>query len=344
MKTIITFAFLFLAAHANAVTTTTFSGSKVGRDQGTMALTGYLVNEAGLTYSNSYVLDAGPYDRISAQVNYGSTTYSTATFSDGKEGAGKLTFLSTTALSGVQVQIGRYVFVAGTDYNIGATPTATAANFVSSIPATGLFPNTTFSATGAVVYATATLNGVLHDHMITSGNSAKISVSPMTGAIDPAFALNSPIINIPSHGFTLGLPVLYTANSATIGGLTSGVTYYAIPVDVNNIELATTSARAVAGQFLVVTSTTNSATAHSPTLAPVAISGSPAFTWSVSNDGTNYAVYSSSGGVAFSVSGAAATGIVDFGSLDYRYLKMSVTGPTNGGIKLQTIIHAKMGN
>jgi hypothetical protein len=143
------------------------------------------------------------------------------------------------------------------------------------------------------------------------------------------------------HGFNVGLPILYSGTPA-IGGLTTGTTYYAVPIDANNIYLAASSALAVAGVSHVnITVQLAPATASTYTLAPLPIAGSPLFTWSVSNDGTNYTTYASSGGLAISITGATGSGIVDFGDLDYRYLKMAVTGPTAGAIKLQSYIHAK---
>lgn len=338
MKNIIISTIMLLSVNANALNLT---GQKIAKDPQTVSITGYLTNESGLSYTTNYILDAGPYSRMSAEVNYGTTTFATATFSDGNYGAGSFTILSTTALDGVKLQIGRFVLVAGVDYAVKTTPTLTAVNFVSSITALGVFPDVTFSNTGAVVYASATVNGTSHNYGMISSNSAKISTVSMTGGTNAAFSSGTANFNIPSHGFTAALPVLYSSASASIGGLVNQTTYYAIIVDVNNIQLATTSARALAGLPLLVTSVANQATAHSPTLAPLPIAGSPAFTWSVSNDGINYVVYPSSGGIAIGLTDGATSGIVDFGAYAYRWLKMAVTGPTAGAIKLQAVFHAK---
>jgi hypothetical protein len=47
-------------------------------------------------------------------------------------------------------------------------------------------------------------------------------------------------ITITSHGFIDGIPVLYTALSGSIGGLTSGSSYYVNRVDANTVELEST--------------------------------------------------------------------------------------------------------
>lgn len=338
MKKIITIVSMLLAVNASALNLT---GQKIAKDPQTVSVSGYLVKDAGLAYDANYILDVGPYSRISAEVNYGSTTFSPATFSDGQEGAGSFTIESTTSLSGVKLQIGRFVLVAGTDYAIKATPTLTAVNFVSSITALGIFPDVTFSNTGAVVFASATVNGTAHNYGMVTSNAAKISVVPMTGGTNAAFSVGSANIALPLHGFTAALPVLYSSAAAKIGGLTDQTTYYAIVVDANNIQLATTSARALLGLPLSITSVTNQATARLSTLTALPIAGTPSFAWSVSNDGINYVVYPSSGGIAIGITDAATSSIVDFGAFAYRWLKMAVTAPTAGAIKIEAYFHGK---
>ena len=339
MKNIIAVVIMLLAVSAKA---TNFAGQRIAKDPQTVAVSGYLINESGLAYSTTYVFDAGPYTTISAQMNIGTATFTTSTFSDGQEGYGHFTFLSTTSLSGVKLQFGPKVFVAGTDYTVSGNISVSqvALNFISSITAMGLFPDILFSSStpAGVVYATATKNGVAHDYGITSSNYAIVSTNPMTGAVDAAFSSGSAVFSVPSHSFTLGLPVLYSASSAAIGGLTNQATYYVIPIDANNIQLAVTSTSAIAGTGIKVTSITNQAAAHAPTLAPLAIAGSPLYTFTVSNDGTNYIVSTSSSGSAIA---NTYSGLVDFSDFDYRYLRINVTGPSAGAVKIQAIIHAK---
>ena len=334
MKTIILAVILALTVNAHA---TNLVGQKIAKDAQTVAVTGTLANESGLTYSKDYVLDAGPYGRISAQVNYGTVTYAASTFSSGAQSTGSFTIVSTSSLSGKYVTINRVVLTAGTDFAIGYAST-TATNLAAAINADYRL-NTIMSAigAGAVVYTTSTYVG---GNFALASNTSSITVSGanMTGGTISYYSAATDIVNVPLHGFNVGLPLLYSGTPA-IGGLTTGTTYYAVPIDANNIYLATTSALAVAGVYHAnITVQLSSPTASTYTLAPLAIAGSPLFTWSVSNDGTNYTTYASSGGIAISATG---TGIVDFGDLDYRYLKMAVTGPTAGAIKLQNYIHAR---
>lgn len=63
-------------------------------------------------------------------------------------------------------------------------------------------------------------------------------------------------ITYPGHEFATGDPVVFTKNNgATIGGLTSGTTYFVIRSNANVIKLATTAANAAAGTAINLTST-----------------------------------------------------------------------------------------
>jgi hypothetical protein len=66
-----------------------------------------------------------------------------------------------------------------------------------------------------------------------------------------AVNITTETINLTSHGLGNGKAVVYNRNGGTtIGNLTSGVTYYAIKVDSNNIKLATTYTNAIAGSAI----------------------------------------------------------------------------------------------
>ena len=70
-----------------------------------------------------------------------------------------------------------------------------------------------------------------------------------------AVNITTETINITSHGFGNGKAVVYHSNGGTaIGNLTSGVTYYVIKVDSNNIKLATTYTNAIAGSAINLSS------------------------------------------------------------------------------------------
>ncbi len=88
-----------------------------------------------------------------------------------------------------------------------------------------------------------------------------------TATFEPsAVSVSSNQITLPAHGFVTGEMLTYTnQGSAAIGGLTSGISYYAIVVDANTIQLAATQADAYAGAAL---SLDGSVAAGDQTLAP----------------------------------------------------------------------------
>lgn len=158
-----------------------------------------------------------------------------------------------------------------------------------------------------------------------------------------SYTLNNSTISATSHGYTAGLPLLYDAGaSAAISGLTDETTYYAIPITSSLFALAATSTAAVADVRIVLASSVTTAN-QSYTLTPLEPTGTISFTWTVSNDGTNYAAFET----AVSSSVAAYNGgpkvfAKNFSEMNYRYLKLSVVAPTAGGLKLKAAYHVKM--
>lgn len=69
-------------------------------------------------------------------------------------------------------------------------------------------------------------------------------------AVDPT----TDQITLTAHGLSEGQAVVYSnGGGTTVVGLTSGSTYFVIPVDANNIKLATTKANALAGTAINIT-------------------------------------------------------------------------------------------
>ena len=155
------------------------------------------------------------------------------------------------------------------------------------------------------------------------------------------YQLGGSEILAPNHGLPLALPVLYAVGSgAAINGLTGGTTYYIIPAAKNYIELSTTSALAQAGDFVTLNSSSTSSQSYS--LTPLAIAGTPSFEFQVSNDGSDFLAAPSTGTVSIaSYSNPAADIIVDFGYLNYRYLRLNVTAPTAGALMIDASVIAK---
>jgi hypothetical protein len=155
-----------------------------------------------------------------------------------------------------------------------------------------------------------------------------------------SYSLNGYIISAPLNGLTLGLPVLFNAGAyPAISGLTTQTTYYVIPAGINAVELATTSAQAIAGNYITLASTTTSANSY--TLTPLPSSGTASFIWQSSNDNSHWITAAGTSTVTMSYANPATDIGVDFGFYNFRYLRQSVTAPTAGGLYLQTIVNIK---
>jgi hypothetical protein len=312
---------------------------------------GYLINEAGLTRNATYALTLPSYDgkSVGIQVIYSSVTFKSSTFTDGTQSTGSLTVLSTSSLSGVKLVIAGVTLTAGTDFPVGTSVSATASNLAqvinaSSCPLSALM---SAAAVGAVVTATVSVVGI--NYPMTTSNAAKVSLSGavMTGGTGAYYSAATDIIKVPSHGFTKGLPVLYTQGAA-IDGLTTGTTYYVIPIDANNIYLASSSVLAftlpvTSNSYVGINTQRAQLTANTYTLAPLAISGTPGFYWQGSNDGglNFFSVNMSSVTMSSYTSGGANVGF-DFGDYNFNQLYLNVTGPTAGAISLKASAYVRV--
>jgi len=241
------------------------------------------------------------------------------------------------SINGVQLKQHRD-WTKGTTAALSATAIAAAIN-----------SNTTLNklvkaqAIGAVVTATSTLTGVNAFALTTSTPTAVSVNSPrMTNGVAPAYALGGATLSLPSHGLTLGLPVLYSTGGTpglALGGLTNQTTYYVIPLDANNIQLASSQADALAGTYITFTSSTTQLSDHTATLSALPITGTPGFYWQVSNDGSNWVnlsvssvTFGSGGGYPYTTPPTSL--VYSFGALPFTWIRLNVTGPTTGGIQL----------
>lgn len=313
-------------------------------------------------FLNSFGIIVATTDGVGSVVYTTATTSGTAgnaftlSFTTGSDQAG-LTFASPNFTGG---QDNASITINGTTLTIGTdipTPIAssTTANLATAIAAalnanSTLSPLITAQATGAVVVSTADTVGTSTNYTTVSSTQSKLSFSnpTMTGGSNSGYSLSTDIITITNHGFTTALPVLYSTGTKAIGGLTNLTTYYVIVVDANNIELATSSSNALAGTFINITSSSVQTTADTYTLAPLAFSqGSASAKWQVSNDGINYADYTTTaGGIAvssqtFVAVNPSTTTAQDFGIIDYGYLRYNITGPSQGGVNLKVILNSK---
>lgn len=238
---------------------------------------------------------------------------------------------------------------AGLDYTAATSNAATATSIKNAINANASLKKwVTASANTGVVYATSNYNGANANFALFTSTKAALAISGsvstipgqpgaakslMTGGVTPDDKLNSPLLNIPNHGLTRALAVLYT-QGALIGGLVNQTTYYAIPVNVNTVELSATSTGAVAGAYITVTSTTSQVASHTSTLAPLPFTGLAGFYWQLSNDAINWDNLTVSSVTVHPTDSAGSTAW-DFGAISLRYIRANVAAPTTGGLQLK---------
>lgn len=303
-------------------------------------------------------------------VGTSSMTVGAATFSGG---------LDNTVLS-----INNVAIIRGTgsgQWAVGVSSAATANNIATAINAnTSLSAIVTSTAPAVcgltnpcgIVKITSLSVGTASAYALYSSSNAQISVSdPATvssagrgssalyGGANASWTINGKDITIAANPFypkstyagqasMVGLPVLFTTGTVAISGLSNATTYYVIPMDANTIRLASSSANAQAGTAITLASSSTPTTAHTYTLAPLAISGTPSFKWQVSNDGSLWQDFTTtSAGVSVSsvtvsayTAGGASTSW-DFGNFGYSYIRLAVLAPTQGGLNLLVTMNGK---
>lgn len=195
-----------------------------------------------------------------------------------------------------------------------------------------------------VVYATSTHVGTSANFSIASSTPAALTpfAPSMRGGSNSAFAINTGTLHTPGHGLSLALPVLFSTGSGVgLAPLAPQTTYWVIPAGPDDLSLALSSANALAGIPIVFTSSSTQAAAHSFTLAPLPIAGTPGFFWESSNDGLHYNPLSVSSVTIASYSNPPATVSWDFGTYDFRYLRFNFKGPDAGAINLQVNLNGR---
>jgi hypothetical protein len=109
--------------------------------------------------------------------------------------------------------------------------------------------------------------------LTSAGTSASQSLTPADSVFTPADVTSSPLaINVGANNpFTTGEAVVYhNGGGSSIGGLTSGTTYYVIdnPAHLNLVELAASQSDALAGNAITLTS---GGSGSSQNLTPVSV-------------------------------------------------------------------------
>jgi hypothetical protein len=252
------------------------------------------------------------------------------------------------------------------NYTPGAFSSNTAVSLVQAIqadPILNTLIKVSTNPSSTVVSATSTIASASSNYLLTSSSQSLITVGgtvfltngqstgTMTGGKDSAYTLvngSATVITVPSNLLTLGLPVLFSTATASIGGLLNGSTYYVIPVTNNAISLASSSANALIGLALPLTSSNSKVGANTYTMSALPITGVPSYAWQVSNDGQNWMNYAlTTENVAISTvsfTSYNSTGTVntyDFGAIDYSFLRLNTVAPTTGAIKIQAVGNGK---
>lgn len=371
--------FVVSASTPGAISTTTFSG---GKDR---ALLDAYFQINGVTFKNGYHwsdqsnTSTGTAISINALLNARQVLTSTtdgvssvifATVTAPGAAGNNFTLVSSTPtlkfatpnFTGGQdsgkVCINGTCFTAGIDFSTGTTA-QTATNLATAINASSTTSGVKALAISSVVNTTSTVIGVATNYAVTSSSDSALTLSQpktvtnnvsagvMTGGLDPAYRLNSPVIAMPNNKFTTALPVLYTGTPA-IGGLVANTTYFVIVVDASDISLSTSSQAAINGSAIVITSSSSQTTSDTYTLAPLSFTQGPAGAkWQVSNDGTTWNDYLLTAGnivvssQTFTPVFPSSSVIQDFGVIDYGFIRYNVTAPTQGAITLKVILNAK---
>jgi hypothetical protein len=252
---------------------------------------------------------------------------------------------SSKTLNGVNetvVYVGTNTLTQSIDWTAQTTASGTAKAISDAIQAN---MNSLVSSTWSMV-ATSSFGVVNATYSVVgpSGNIRFYSNKPTilnfgTGAFTNGSNSNvaSNVVTKASHNLTTGLPVLYTKTSGTDPqNLIANTTYYAIRLGANTFSLASSAANATAASPTAITISTVTGSGAF-VLTPLAITGTPSFKWQYSNDNATWGDVSVSSVTMASYTLGGATTVWDFGSVNYRYLRLNVLAPTTGGIYLKVI-------
>ncbi len=248
------------------------------------------------------------------------------------------------------VTIAGTVLTYGVDWTIGATSSGTV---LSSTTAKGVSDAITANSTlnqivrstwtsGGLVITTAAVAGVSGNYPMSSGTGALTVATPLfTGGAASAINLATDQITITNHGLSTALAVLFSSAAGTVPTpLVGSTTYYPIVVDANTIKIATTSALAVAGTAVNLTSMTATG-GGSFSLAPLAFTGSATGAWQLSNDDLNWINMSVATITVTSTTTANASTYWDFGQVNSHFIRFNFTGPTTGGVAIKVTPNGK---
>lgn len=201
--------------------------------------------------------------------------------------------------------------------------------------------NISASVSGATVTITSKVVGTGTTYTLAV-NTSSISVSGagMTGGTNSSYKINTKLITIPAHGMATSLGVIYSTSSAfALSGLTNQTTYYVAAVDANTVALATTTANATNGIYIVLASS-SIAGPHSFSLRPQALTGPLGIVLQGSDDCSHYSNLSVS---SVSIPSPYTTGtfLWDLGTVNYRCVQVNYGAGATGNLNLVVTPNAK---
>jgi hypothetical protein len=285
----------------------------------------------------------------------------TPSYYNGRKSTGTVTIADNTALTGRVLRIGTYTLTEGVEWTKTSTSSGTAKSIADAINAKTTLKSeisASWATDATVVNLTALGWGPVYNYTMTSSTPAALvvvgmtgGISPtivnstttatalvvagMTGGVNPTMDYSANTISASNHALTTALPALYTVVSGTSPtNLVPNTTYYAIPVDMNTFKLASTSAGAIAGTAIdiVVANGPGNSTLR---VTPVPLSGNATFYFMYSNDGTNFVQHpTASSGTVTAATTANSTFLFDFGSINWRYLRIRYLKPVWGAVRL----------
>lgn len=224
----------------------------------------------------------------------------------------------------------------GTHWNAETSTTVTAQNIRDAInDSASLDGITAVIQSSGIVRVALDVTGVyLYPLSVSDTSYLTPSYPELTGGEASDISVANDTFYEPSHGYSVGLPMVFLKSAGTApGGLTAGTTYYAIPTTDNLFKIATSKANAQNAVAVDVTGLTGGGTF---TFGPLAFAAGPAsWNWQSSNDGTNF-IDISGATTTYSADGSM---VYDGVSYPYRYIRFNFVPPTTGGISLDCYLN-----
>jgi len=246
-------------------------------------------------------------------------------------------------LDAPSVNVNGTILTEDTDFDFESSSSTSATDLADAIGNDATL-GAVFSTGTSVNVITLTAKAPSSTRYFVSASTTGITVGNWTYGIDADIDIDGDVITQTDHGFTTGLGLLFANVSGTDpGGLTDQTTYYSIKLNEDRYQLASSTTNAVAGTDIDITGVTGSG---SFTLTPLAFdAGSTGFTWEVSNDGSTWTDLAGTtvNGVTLSSVTYSADGdsVWDFGSLNYRYLRINFIAPDDGGLAVTATLNGK---